>query len=365
MSDQVTNYKCPACTGPLKFSTDSGKLECEYCENVYEVSVIEEYYADQDRAAAEAKEPKWDIDEAGSPWSDAEAQGLKVYNCPSCGAEIISDANTAATSCLYCGNPTIVPGKLEGNLKPDYAIPFKVNKDAALKALKNHYKKKALLPKLFKEGNHIKEIKGVYVPFWLFDCDADAFIEFKGLKVRVYRTGNYEVTETSHYKMLREGKVCFERIPVDGSTKMPDAHMDAIEPFDYKDLAPFSTAYLPGFFADKYDVDAEESVDRANLRIKNSTIDALASTLSGYTSWSVASSNINMNHGAVKYALLPVWMLTTKWKDKTYIFAMNGQTGKLIGDLPISKGKVAAWFFGLWGGTAAVLFVILKLMKML
>lgn len=284
-----------------------------------------------------------------------EAQGLRVYNCPSCGAEIITDETTAATSCLYCGNPTVVPGQLGGNLKPDFVIPFKLNKDAAIKALKNHYNKRFLLPKEFKDQNHIEEIKGVYVPFWLFDCDTDSRIQFKGQKVSMWTSGNYDYTETSYYRVEREGELSFKRIPADGSTKMPDAHMDAIEPYNYDEMVPFSTAYLPGFFADKYDVDAEESAERVNVRIENSTKDSFASTLKEYDSWSIDHADIAIKQEEVKYALLPVWLLTTKWNGENYLFAMNGQTGKLIGDLPISKGRLYGLFFGLWGGLTALM----------
>jgi len=143
-------------------------------------------------------------------------------------------------------------------------------------------------------------------------------------------------------------KVLFRRIPVDGSTKMPDDYMDSIEPFDYSALTAFSTAYLPGFLADKYDVSAEESSERADLRAENSAIDCLRGTVEGYESVSQRQKNIQLRRGAVKYALLPVWLLTTKWNGENYLFAMNGQTGRLVGDLPISKGKLAAWFAGLF-----------------
>ncbi len=364
MSEQVTNYQCPACTGPLQFSAALGKLQCEYCGNLYEVAEIEALYGEKDAAAAAAT-PRWDISEAGSPWSEAEAAGLRVYNCPSCGAEILCEETTAATSCMYCGNPTVVPGQLGGNLKPDFAIPFKFNRQAAIEALKKHYQNKPLLPRAFTKENHIEEIKGVYVPFWLFDCDTDATIHFNAQKVITRRDGDWDVTETSHYRVLREGSVCFEKIPVDGSSKMPDTHMDAIEPFDYSGLETFSTAYLPGYFADKYDTDADQSASRADLRVHNSTVEALGSTLKGYTSWVPDTTDIRLNRGAVRYALLPVWMLNTKWNDRIFTFAMNGQTGKLIGDLPISKQRAAAWFFGVWGGGLVAATVVLKLLGML
>lgn len=361
MTTQVTNFQCPACTGPLHFAEASGKLECEYCGSGYDVAEIEALYADKEekaRAASEGETKKivedatgagdgWTADSVGSDWSDEEVAGLRSYCCPSCGAEIICDQNTAATSCVYCGNPTVMPGQLEGNLKPDYVIPFKLDKDAAVKALKAYYKGKRLLPKEFSKDNHIKEIQGVYVPFWLFDGEADCEATYDASQSHTYTEGDYRITETKHFIVERRGSFQFQRIPVDGSSKMPDAHMDSIEPFDYSELKPFSTAYLPGYLADKYDVDAEESIQRAYKRVAGSADQLLRSTVKSYTSVSEKNSNVHVHKGEVRYAMLPVWMLHTKWKGQDFLFAMNGQTGKLIGDLPISKGKFAAWMAGI------------------
>ena len=139
----------------------------------------------------------------------------------------------------------------------------------------------------------------------------------------------------------------FVRVPVDGSSKMPDAHMDAIEPFDYSDLKPFSTAYLPGFLADRYDEDDKKCAARVLTRMKNSTAAALHDTLGGYTGVQTLSEQLDPRTLEPHYALLPVWMLHTRWKEQDFLFAMNGQTGKLIGDLPVDKGRVAAWFAGI------------------
>ena len=178
MASQVTNYKCPACTGPLHFVGASGKLECDFCGSKYDIADIEKLYAEKEAAAVEASEKAeakaeanrkkladmeaegWDTSGLTSDWG-AEADGMKAYNCPSCGAELICDASTAATSCPYCGNPTVVPGQFSGTLKPDFIIPFKLSKEDAVAALKNHYKGKPLLPKAFTNGNHIEEIQGV------------------------------------------------------------------------------------------------------------------------------------------------------------------------------------------------------------
>ena len=136
----------------------------------------------------------------------------------------------------------------------------------------------------------------------------------------------------------------FIRIPVDGSKKMPDAHMDAIEPFDYSELKPFSAAYLPGFLADKYDMDAEECERRADFRAGNTAEDIIRSTVTGYSTCTTVGKDIRVHRGNVKYAMLPVWMLATRWNGKSFLFAMNGQTGKLIGDLPVAKDLYWSWF---------------------
>jgi len=357
MSAGVTNYQCPACTGPLQFSSEMGKLVCEYCGNDYEPDYIEDIYSNEE-AKDSGEMPSWATGEAGMAWSETETASLRAYSCPSCGAEIICDHTTAATSCVYCGNPTIVPGQLGGALKPDYVIPFQLDKEAAKEKLRAYYKNKRLLPKSFSGGNHIEEIKGIYAPFWLFDGKADAHVRFSAKRVHKRTSGNYEITTIENYRIVREGNVTFYKVPVDGSTKMPDAHMDAIEPYDYKDLREFSTAYLPGFLADKYDLDAAECAPRANSRIRGSVEMALKSTVTGYSLVTPELTNIRLRQGEVKYALLPVWMLHTKWNGKSFLFAMNGQTGKLIGDLPIDKGRYLAWLVGISLPLALILLLI-------
>jgi len=363
MSTQVTNYQCPNCTGPLRFDGGLGLLVCDHCDTQYTVDVIEQLYADKEQAAVEAgTEPQWDLSIAGGQWSDEEVANMRGYICPSCAAEIICDATTVATSCPYCGNPTVVPGQFSGQLRPDFVIPFKLDKNYAIAALTRHYKGKKFLPKCFADTNRINEIKGIYVPFWLFDGESYANMRFRGTVVRKYKQGEFMITETDHFRVVREGNVIFERVPVDGSSKMPDNHMDSIEPYDYRELTQFSSAFLPGFLADKYDLDAQTCSKRANERIKASTEQAFASTTTGYTTLIPEYSVFDLKKGDVKYALLPIWMLYTKYEGKNYLFAMNGQTGKLIGDLPVDKGRYWSWFAAISLPIAAILAVILFFM---
>lgn len=377
MPTQVTNYQCPACTGPLHYSAKSGKLACDYCGSSFDVAEIEALYARKEAEAAAAKQAAdakaeaaqaakdeaaeaaaasggWDTSDLSRDWG-AEADGLRVYSCPSCGAELICDQSTAATACPYCGNPAIVPGQFSGALRPDSILPFRLSKDDAVQALRAHYKGKPFLPRSFTSANHIEQIQGVYVPFWLFDGGAEGAASYRASNTNVFETGDYEITETRHYHVVRAGSLAFEKIPVDASSKMPDDHMDSIEPFDYAQLRPFSTAYLPGYLADKYDVTIDDSRDRADTRCRETLAQALRDTVTGYGACVTEREDIALRRGKVHYALLPVWMLSTKWRGQDFLFAMNGQTGKLVGDLPTDRGR----FWGMFAAIAAPLTVAL------
>ena len=353
--ETLLEYKCPSCGGALHFDASQQQLKCPYCDTEFEMETLAEY--DTQLKTDSADDMTWQTKE-DNDWQEEETEGLSSFVCNSCGGEIIGDENTAATSCPFCGNPVVMMGRLSGLLKPDYVIPFKLDKNAAKAALKNHYKGKKLLPKVFHTENHIDEIRGIYVPFWLFETDADANIRYKATRVRMWSDSRYNYTETSFFSVLRSGTIGFEQVPVDGSTKIPDDLMESIEPFDFSQAVDFQTAYLAGYLADKYDVTAEQSVKRANDRIKQSTADAFASTVIGYSSVIPESTSIRLHNGKAKYALYPVWLLNTEWDGKKYTFAMNGQTGKMVGDLPLDKGAYKRWLFGLTGIIGAAAFVV-------
>lgn len=279
-----------------------------------------------------------------APWTEAESLGMRSYTCSSCAASLTVDATTAVTECPYCGNRAVLPGTLAGLTKPDYVVPFKTTKADAIAALKGHYAKMRFLPDAFTEQSHLEHIQGVYVPFWLYSLTVDFDARFECTNVRTFHTKDERITETDFYDVSRVGSVSFERLPVDGSTKMPDAHMDAIEPFDYGEMQPFSVAYLPGYVAERYDLAADACFDRADERVRSTVPTLVAKTVVGYDMTAPTGCHTTNRTPAISYALLPVWMLHTTWNGGSYLFAMNGQTGKLIGDLPIDKGKVAKFF---------------------
>ena len=375
---ETTTYQCPNCNGRLRFDGESGKLKCDFCESAFTAQEVEQIYAERQaqsdaKAAAQEKaeaaaaaaaggeaQPQAQKKSRGEDVTQATVQGedpidtylknahwdnlaeeqLRTFNCSSCGAQLLVDQLTAVTSCPYCGNNAVVPGQLSDMLKPDYVIPFKLDRDAAVAALRNYYNGKRFLPNDFTAGNHIEEIQGVYVPFWLYSGTGRADVVYNARNIRTWSDSKNNYIETDHYRVEREGTMSFSRVPVDGSSKMPDAHMDAIEPFDYNEMVPFSVGYLPGYLTDRYDQGVKTCESRANTRVEATCVDTLRDTVTGYMEVDTESAHTALNLNDVAYALLPVWMLHTKYNGEDYLFAMNGQTGRLIGDLPVDKGKV-------------------------
>ena len=346
MSD-INEYKCPSCGGAIEFDSHSQKMKCPYCDTEFDLETLKKY----DEQLSKEAEQKDDISDwqtdPGKQWQEGETDGMNVYTCKSCGGEIVSDENTGATSCPYCGNPVILTERFRGALRPDMVIPFKLDKKAAKEAYYKHIKGRPLLPKVFRRENHIDEIKGIYVPFWLFDADVAADARYKATKVRTWSDSDYDYTETSYYSVDRSGNMSFVSVPVDGSSRMPDDLMESIEPYKVADAVDFQTAYLSGYMADKYDVDAQQSTDRARERMKESAQDVLRDTVKGYASVIPENTNVRISGGDAKYALYPVWILNTTWRGKKYIFAMNGQTGRMTGDLPVDNGAYTRWLLGL------------------
>ena len=358
----LQEFKCPNCDGAIAFDPNLQMMKCPYCDAEFEMAAVQAYQNELN--AIPEDRMNWNT-AAGSMWQPGEAAGLRSYTCNTCGGEIVADMTTGASECPFCGNPVVMTAQFAGMLRPDLVIPFRVDKKAAIAALQNHYKGKLLLPKVFKDENHIKEVKGLYVPVWLFDTDTSAYVRYKASRTRTWSDSQYRYTETSYFAVTRAGGIGFENVPVDGSTKMDDTLMESIEPFHLNDAVNFHTAYLSGYLADKYDVDAQTSIARANERIKRSTEEAFASTVQGYTSVVPVSSNIHMQNGRVRYALYPVWILNTQWNGQKFTFGINGQTGKIAGDLPMDKGKFWTWLAGITGAVTAAAFALSYLLWLL
>ncbi|MBR1693104.1 MAG: hypothetical protein IJ711_10105 [Lachnospiraceae bacterium] len=351
----VVNFKCPCCGAALTFSGSEGEMVCEYCDAHFTMEQAKEAQeAEKENAAASdmtwtTAEPLLLQDEDGK---------VKGYTCPSCGAEMVADENTAATECPYCGNQAIIPSSFDGMYKPELVVPFAIDKAKATAALLDFTKGKKLLPKAFTEGNRIQEITGLYVPFWLYSCHAKGFVSFEGVKVKKWEDKNYTYEKKDHYHITRSGEMDFERIPADASTKMDDATMDSLEPYDLSKAVPYDAAYFSGYLADRYDVEEKDAQPRANDRVTNTFRTKMRDAVKDYSEVKQKSESIRLSRAKAEYAMLPVWMMSTKYEDKIYTFGINGQSGKMVGSLPVDQGK----YYKYLGIAAAIAMAVMQLL---
>ena len=352
----LISYLCPCCGGKIEYNSTVQEMKCPFCETVFDLETLASYDSALSEQPAESN-TGWDED-AGSQWEQGETEGMRIYKCQACGGEVIGDETTGASRCPYCDAPVIMTGQFSGDLKPDLVIPFQLDKEAAKKALLRHMEGKKLLPKVFRSENHIDEIKGIYVPVWLFETDADAHFQYRAKKVRTWSDQQFMYTETSYFNVTRAGKIAFANVPVDGSQKMDDKLMESLEPFDIAKAVDFKTAFLSGYLADRYDVDADASKQRASERIQASIRQEFAKTVQGYSGFEQERESMNFRGGKTKYALYPVWILNTTWNGNQYTFAMNGQSGKFVGDLPADKAKSWRYFFIAAAVTTVIAYII-------
>lgn len=334
----VLDHECPSCGANIVFNPATQKWDCKYCGASYTLDDFKKYEEEMNKKAKNTN-----VDSNINKNID-----MDEYQCQNCGARVVTDKNTTATSCVYCGSTTIIKNRLQGEFSPNAIIPFSRVKEDAASEFYKFSKKKWFAPKEFCKKENIEEVKGVYIPFWLYDCDTDGDVSASCQQVTTWTSGNYRYTKTDYYDVYRAGNMSFNKIPVDGSTKFDDDIMDSIEPYDYNNLVDFSPSYMSGFLAEKYDVNESDSYERAKNRANNSTIDRFKDTMKKYTTISINNSNINVTKKKSAYVLLPVWMLNIKYKDKMYKFAMNGQTGKMVGNVPISVGKLLLKTFGVF-----------------
>ena len=357
-STSILEYKCPCCNAGLHFQVGTQKLKCEYCDNTFDLETVKAYNDSQIPLSPDTL--TWEQPDTRR-WGDDEQASVCAFQCPACGGEILAEDTAAAMFCPYCDNPTILPSRVGGALKPDGIIPFQKTKEDAQKAFLDLCKGKPLLPNGFVSEHRLEHITGIYVPFWLYDCDAQFNGSYRATRMHCWSDSHYNYTRTDHFLLRRDGSAQFINIPMDGSSKMDDTFMESIEPYNFQKLQPFDMGYLSGFLADKHDVAPESGEGRIKERVQRSVEQELQSTFLGYSSVLPVNNHLDIHHSKAKYVLLPVWLLNTNYNGKIYTFAMNGQTGKITGSLPVCSRKSAVWFAGIFAAVTilATLFQLL------
>lgn len=355
----VVEQKCVNCGGRMHFEPSTGCLTCEFCGT--EINISES----GKQVEVSSKVEGFDFKQMSEKFAVPDAENLPVYICNSCGAELIAPAEEFSLNCPYCGNAVILSDKISGKLRPDGVIPFSIKPDVLPAAMKEYYKDKKLLPFNFFSKSTMGKVTGVYVPFWLFSGSASGRLTFTGeITKPAGRVGDYLVTNTDVYLVTRDVKVDFKDVPVDASGKIEDALMDSLEPFNMDGLKPFDISYLAGYTADRFDVAADDIAKRAEKRMCNTAAAAAANAISGYSNLKRTGSTIKADLDA-KYVLFPVYLFSINHEGIDYKFAVNGQTGKVVGHVPTDK-KVSLLYqllrVGIVAGGLLLLRIILFLL---
>ncbi len=329
MSNTSTlTYQCPNCGAGLEFDAEKQRFACEFCLSEFTETQAREANSEAEQKKRAAAEEEYNA-------------SLNEYECPSCGAQVVADEHTAASFCVYCHNPVVLVGKLSGQMRPHRIIPFKYDKDAARQSFLKFAKRKWFLPRSFFSQAQVEHISGIYYPFWVTDADTDSAIQAHATRTRVWRTGNVEYTETSNFNIHRRGEIHFEDITTSAFSQADKKMLEGILPYPSEALQAFSMAYLSGFQAKKRDIERAQLTDEVRARMNGYAEQLLRNTVEGYATVSVKNTNVNVKTSHWEYSLMPIWMLT--WRDKrdrTYTYAMNGHTGKIYGELPVSWAKL-------------------------
>lgn len=334
-------YKCPNCDGGLIFDPESGIYACEYCLSKF--------------SQEELNTPSEEAEETVESEETAEAV---EYHCPSCGAEIITDATTAATFCFYCHNPIVLSGRLNGEYLPDGIIPFKITKEEAAERFHAWIQKKKFIPRGFYSKKQIEKLSGVYFPYWVYDCKTSGSMSGTARDVRIWRVGDTEYTETKTYEIRRAGNVSFRHLPKTALQKAQTAMLKGIFPYDFGAMEKFHMGFLSGFQAEKRDIEKNSLTEEVHKQVKEYSQKRMRDTISGHHSFSMQAQSCEIGEENFRYTLLPVWVLTYREKgNQIYYFAMNGQTGEIVGKLPVDRKKL----YGLSALIFAAVFVLMLL----
>lgn len=337
----MRKYECKNCGAELYWDSDAKCLKCEYCTSEYTPADFETEDAEVKEDFTSKTQTPEAADEYAKATDDSDSVELVIYKCNHCGAEVVTAKSTIATTCAYCGRAISITSKLVDNFKPDLIVPFSVTEEEAKEIYKKHVKKSLLKPKGFVTENVIKKMKGIYVPFWLHSYVVDAYTEAIIERSSSRRIGDDKIIHHEEYKLSFDSQGVFSRVPTDALKNLDNAVMESIEPYDYNELKAFNPAYMAGFYAEEYNEDKEVTSQRA-LQRGHETMDAgIQSEIRRNGAQRTIGSNKRVSELVSKYAMLPVWLLNVDYKKKNYLFAINGQTGKIVGELPISKRKVA------------------------
>lgn len=365
-------HKCPNCNGALTFDPDDQKFHCPYCGSIFTVDELSAFEVKQASSRdistdntktitpptttdeTTSKKENATLDNSLTDMTVADEGAMELYLCPNCGAEIVTDATTAATYCYYCHNPVVLKGRLSGEFLPDKVLPFAIGKEKATADFLNWAQKKFFVPKDFFNKSQVEKLTGVYFPYWQVDAKGSGSLTGNGTSIRVWIVGDIEYTETKQYAISRKGNLIFKELVKNALTKnTPQKMVASVQPFPLKKAVTFQNQYLAGFQAEKRDIEYDSLKDEVTNELADYGEKKLRETVGSYTTFTKTQQDLNLTETKASYLLLPVWLVTYRSStndEKVFYYAMNGQTGKVSGVLPISYKKLGLVSAGIFLG---------------
>lgn len=338
----ILHYTCPDCGAEMVYDIKRRKLHCDHCSKEMELSQVSSLGTEDLSAAKTSDKMEGDI-LAG-----------QEYHCPNCGGLMVAKDKETSTNCAYCGAPMILADRLSGKRRPAKLLPFQMDRQDAEKAFRKWCRNGRFSPRGFTSAENIQRLRGMYIPYWLFQFDTRVDISAQATRVRVFRQGDYQITETEFYDIQRAYKLQYKDIPLDASQQLEDSEMAKLEPFNFSELKAFNMPYLAGFDSSSYDFDETEMAPSAKSKVEKYARDYAQGAVSGYSMVHLNSHTINFEREDEAFIFVPIWFVDYNYHGKVYKFMMNGQNGRIAGTPPTSRGKIAVW----WAGISAVLFII-------
>lgn len=331
-------YECPNCGGNLKFDIPSQQLSCGFCDSKFNPYAIQKETDTVDGDCFEAN----------------------VFLCPQCGGEMISGDNDATSFCSYCGASNILSGRIRRKKRPQYIIPFQITKEDCKKAYMAKMRKAFFAPKELKNPDFIDGFRGIYMPYWSYRFSQKGRVCLGGKTEK--RRGDYVYTD--HYNLSGDLDAGYAGYSSDASANFYDSISEALGPYKVNQLLNFTPTFLSGFYAETADInpdvyrqDAQDmAADATYERIKKEpafrkySFDALSPHR--------AAVELHTNCDGADRVMFPVWFMSYRNKDRIAYATVNGQTGKVVTDMPVDEKR----FFGSSLLLAVPLFLILNLL---
>ena len=339
---------CPSCGAGLRFDIAEQKMVCDHCQNRFDAQALSD-----DSARDDAKASCFDS---------------YVYTCPSCGAEIITtDKNDAVGFCQYCGGASLIFDKIRQEWKPEHIIPFQITKEQCKEAYRKAAAHNPFVSKKYRDPQLIEGFRGVYMPYWSYRASVSGNFVIKATAPREHESGNTYIIR--HYNLYGSSDGTLDGFSHDASLNFDDDLSETLAPFDSTGQQPFAPGYLSGFYAETGNVNPHEYDEAIADEIRENAVGMLErnAAVSDYInkyklSLDSGASSVPSQIQSVSRTLNPVWFMSRRdGGDITYA-AVNGQTGKVSADFPLSPLRILVAALGISAAVYALLLLLMGVM---